>query len=161
MGCRRTIFLFMCMAVCIAACNSQPSWEALQAEIGEAYPEVREVEPAVLVQWMAEATPPLLWDVRAEEEIQVSTLPGATAKPVDLPDDKAVRIVVYCSVGYRSAAAAGKLQGKGYTNVWNLAGSIFRWANEGRPLESSGQLTTAVHPYDEHWGRYLRTEGAR
>lgn len=133
----------------------------MQDKIHRKYPNVREVEPDVLVKWMMEASPPRLWDVRAEEEFAVSHLPGAVPRPAELPDDKSLRIVVYCSVGYRSADAATKLQAKGYTNVWNLAGSIFRWANEGRPLERDGEPTTEVHGYSKRWKRYLRGENTR
>lgn len=39
-------------------------------------------------------------------------------------------IVVYCSVSYRSSILARRLQDMGFTNVYNLEGSIFKWANE-------------------------------
>ena len=42
-----------------------------------------------------------------------------------------------------------------YTNVRNLDGSIFQWANEGRPLVRGNQRVQDVHPYDENWGRLL------
>ena len=48
-------------------------------------------------------------------------------------------IVVYCSVGYRSARVARWLGRQGFTNVRNLDGSLFAWANEGRPMEADGR----------------------
>jgi hypothetical protein len=39
--------------------------------------------------------------------------------------------------------------------VRNLDGSIFAWANEGRPLERNGQPAQLVHPYDALWGKLL------
>jgi len=47
------------------------------------------------------------------------------------------------------------MQRAGVANVFNLTGSIFRWANEGRPLRSGDERVQAVHPFDEDWGRLL------
>ena len=53
-----------------------------------------------------------------------------------LPEvDKNTPIVVYCSVGYRSEKIGEKLRKAGYTNVTNLFGGLFTWANENRPLK--------------------------
>jgi 3-mercaptopyruvate sulfurtransferase SseA len=65
--------------------------------------------------------------------------------------------VVYCSVGYRSARVAHWLGGQGYTNVRNLTGSIFQWANEGRPVFRDDRPTNEVHPYDQRWGLLLES----
>ncbi len=37
----------------------------------------------------------------------------------------------------------------------NLKGSIFQWANEGRPVVRDGEPVREVHPYDAVWGRLL------
>jgi len=66
-------------------------------------------------------------------------------------------IVVYCSVGYRSARVAHWLAGQGYTNVRNLEGSLFQWANEDRPIFRDGRSTLEVHPYDRRWGLLLES----
>ena len=65
-------------------------------------------------------------------------------------------VVVYCSVGYRSSQLARRLQRAGFTNVMNLEGSIFAWANEGRPLVANGHSATLVHPYNRKFGRMLK-----
>ncbi len=107
---------------------------------------------------------PLLLDVRSAPEFAASRLPGARPVTGELVLDFAERelaqldrshpIVVYCSVGVRSAIAAQDLQLAGFTQVKNLRGSIFAWANEGRALEG-GQR---VHPYNAYWGRLLRAD---
>jgi rhodanese-related sulfurtransferase len=104
----------------------------------------------------------LLLDVRAADEFAVSHLPAAIHVPADQVLDFAEReltllnrshpIVAYCSVGVRSATAAQDLQLVGFTNVKNLRGSIFQWANEGRPMQGG----TQVHPYNRRWGWLLR-----
>ena len=67
-------------------------------------------------------------------------------------------IVVYSSVGYRGARVAHWLAGQGYSNVQDLAGSIFQWANEGRPVFRDGRPTTEVHRYDQRWGLLLESK---
>jgi rhodanese-related sulfurtransferase len=106
---------------------------------------------------------PLLLDVRQEEEYAVSHLPGARrvepeaeALPPELlalPRD--TPIVAYCSVGYRSAALVERLRAEGFTRAENLEGSIFRWANEGRPVVRDGREVAEVHPYGRAWGVLL------
>ena len=66
------------------------------------------------------------------------------------------RIVLYCSVGHRSSELAQFLMKKGYTEVYNLEGSIFAWANEGRPVYRGNERVKVVHPYDRTWGRLLK-----
>ena len=47
---------------------------------------------------------------------------------------------------------------RGFTNVRNLEGSIFEWANQGHPVERAGAPVNEVHPYDESWGTLLRED---
>jgi len=70
---------------------------------------------------------------------------------------KSDKIVVYCSVGYRSEKIAEKLEKKGYKNVHNLYGSIFEWVNQGKLVYNmKGQTTQKVHGFNPEWGRWLR-----
>jgi hypothetical protein len=50
---------------------------------------------------------------------------------------------------------AERLQKAGFTNVMNLEGSIFQWANEGRPVYRDAAEVQQVHPYDGIWGKLL------
>ena len=61
----------------------------------------------------------------------------------------------YCSVGYRSSRLAEELRARGFENVFNLEGSLFQWANEGRPLYRGEERVDQAHPYDEEWGQLL------
>ena len=101
-------------------------------------------------------------DVRTGEEYAVSHIDGAVLAPAlddaimalgDTPKD--ALIVAYCSVGWRSSALATQLKSAGYTNVVNLEGSIFEWANQGQPVVRKGIEVTDVHPFSYRWGRYL------
>jgi len=99
----------------------------------------------------------VLIDARPQVEFAVSHLRGAVRMTPDLLAklSKDTPIVVYCSVGYRSAELAQRLDSQGYKQVRNLEGSIFEWANEGRPVYSGKEQVHKVHPYDSEWGRLL------
>jgi 3-mercaptopyruvate sulfurtransferase SseA len=75
---------------------------------------------------------------------------------VGLP--KETPIVTYCAVGYRSGETADRLRAAGFTNVHNLEGSIFQWANEHRPLVREQEHVSQVHPYNVFWGRLLNDD---
>jgi len=139
-------------------------WASVQKLIHKKFPTVRELSTVALGEWLAAQNrePPLLLDARAPAEFAVSHLAGAESAPtaadaLRLLDgrDPARPIVVYCAVGYRSAAMAERLQAAGFTRVQNLAGSIFQWANEGRPVYRAGRPVRQVHPYDAKWGVLL------
>lgn len=138
-------------------------WGIVNARIHREFPEVPRMQTSELAELLnnSKEQKPLLLDVRTKAEFEVSHLagatrvePGAEVGKLALPKDKP--IVTYCSVGYRSAALAKKLREAGYTHVTNLEGSIFRWANENRPLVRDGQPTDKVHPYNRLWGTLLK-----
>ncbi|MFZ4635481.1 MAG: rhodanese-like domain-containing protein [Saprospiraceae bacterium] len=102
-------------------------------------------------------------DAREAKEFQVSHLLGA--RPVgydhfsmqsveDIPRN--ARIVVYCSVGYRSEKVSEKLISAGYQQVSNLYGGIFEWVNQGNPLYNENGPTQQVHAYSRTWGMWLK-----
>jgi rhodanese-related sulfurtransferase len=133
------------------------SWARINAYLDKDYPDVANISTKELAQLLTQSGAVLLLDARANDEFEASHLQkakrfdGAAAFISTLPKDSA--IVVYCSVGVRSAAIAKQLSASGYTNVKNLRGSIFMWANEGRPLE--GQAAPKVHPFNARWGALL------
>lgn len=141
--------------------------DGMKTLVRERFPEVQQLQPAELAAWLADTNrvQPVLLDVRTKAEFAVSHLPGARqvepkAVAADLvatlPTNRPV--VVYCSVGYRSSELAARLRRVGVTNVLNLEGSIFQWANEGRPVERDGQPVREVHPYNETFGHLLKEE---
>ena len=43
--------------------------------------------------------------------------------------------------------------------VYNLEGSLFKWANEGRPLvDFRGEKTILCHPYNAVFGKMLNRQ---
>ncbi|MBM0743436.1 rhodanese-like domain-containing protein [Phormidium sp. CLA17] len=102
---------------------------------------------------------PLVLDARSEEEYAVSHLIGARRIDINsVPIEQVLKasrnqaIVIYCSIGYRSAKVVQQLQHAGFNQVFNLEGGLFQWANEDRPLVHAGQPTQRVHPYNAVWG---------
>lgn len=143
------------------------AWRAVARDLAARYPDLPTVTTAALAERLRQPTPPLLLDARTPAEAAVSRLPGARRVDPDasaaslaaaLSDvDRAQEVVVYCSVGVRSARVASRLRQAGFRRVENLEGSIFRWANEGRPLVTGdGAPARTVHSYDAVWGRLLR-----
>ncbi len=131
------------------------------------FSEVPQISTEALAQWLASGeASPLLLDARRPEEYEIAHLPGAQRlnpdeirgrieldAPVETP------IVIYCAVGYRSSKLARRLLKQGFTNVQNLEGAIFRWANENRPLVSGAQAPTdKIHPYSNFWSRLVNRE---
>ena len=104
-----------------------------------------------------------IFDAREKEEYEVSHIPGARYlgyQSVDwnalgmVPSD--AKIVVYCSIGYRSEKIGEQLKNKGFTNVHNLYGSIFEWANRGYGLEGKdGHPTNRIHTYNKNWSKWM------
>ena len=83
----------------------------------------------------------VILDTREQEEYTLSHIEGAQhlgygqLNQTVLSDlDKDTPIVLYCSVGYRSEKIGERLKKKGFTNVYNLYGSIFEWVNQGQPV---------------------------
>lgn len=136
----------------------------IKQTVREKFPHVKQLATNELDAWLKQPNreQPLLLDARTAEEFAVSHLHGArhgaqlTAALKDYPKDKP--IVTYCAVGYRSSALAEKLQQQGFTNVANLEGSIFQWANEGRPIYKGEQIVQEIHPFDAKWGQLLKPE---
>lgn len=140
-------------------------WGLINAKIRHDFPDVKRITTTELAAWLENLgrPAPLLLDVRTQAEYDVSHLqnadhvePDAPASAVPQPKDRP--IVTYCSVGYRSGAFAEKLHAAGFSNVVNLEGSIFAWANEGRPVFRGGARVEKVHPYNRTWGLLLRKE---
>jgi len=144
----------------------RPEW--LKPLIATRFPRVDWVDTRTLAEWMtaSEHTRPLILDARSHDEFAVSHLEGALRVDPERPELGSLRVpedtsvVVYCSVGYRSAAIVEKLSAAGVDDVYNLTGGIFAWANEGRPIVKSGEPATSVHPYNDIWGYFLSQDRA-
>ncbi|GIK86264.1 MAG: rhodanese-like domain-containing protein [Burkholderiales bacterium] len=142
-----------------------PDWAGLHARVAQDFPDVDTIDAAALARRLADGEPLLLVDVRTPQEQAVSTIPGAVCVAPSIgPDGVAALakdtrpIVVYCAAGVRSARLARALVAAGATEVRNLDGGIFAWANEGRPLAGPDGPAQRVHGCDAQWERLLAPE---
>lgn len=102
-------------------------------------------------------------DAREAEEFTVSHLPGAQYIGYnDINYDilnnipKATPLIVYCTVGYRSERIANKLRDRGFTQVYNLFGSLYAWKLAGYPVvDADGERTERIHTYNKKWGSFV------
>ena len=109
----------------------------------------------------------ILLDSREPKEFKTSHLKNAKCVGYDffnmdstatqLPNNKDVKIVVYCSLGIRSEDVAEKLKKAGYTNVFNLYGGIFEWKNKDMTVyDSEEKVTENVHTFNKDWSKWLK-----
>lgn len=103
-------------------------------------------------------------DTREKDEYNVSHIPGAMFVGYDDFDwdkvenlDRSKTVIVYCSIGVRSQNIGKELKEKGFTDVKNLYGGIFLWADQDRDMHNErGVDTDAVHGYSRLWGRWVQ-----
>lgn len=105
---------------------------------------------------------PVYLDARNQEEYVVSHLPQARYLGYDTPEygqlaalAKDTPLVVYCTIGYRSERMVEELKSRGFTQVYNLYGSIYAWILAGQPIVDADGPVQRVHTYNKKWGSYL------
>jgi sodium/bile acid cotransporter 7 len=124
----------------------------LVAGIQPQIPVVPTVTAPDALAWRVDGRPLVFVDARTAPERAVSTLPGAITEETlrargPLPGE---RVVVYCTIGYRSAATTKVLREGGY-EAFNMEGSILAWLHAGGELVRDGQPTRDVHVYGASW----------
>lgn len=96
----------------------------------------------------------VLVDVRSEEEVDVSVIPGAIPKAEYEANRDRYRgrtVIAYCTVGGRSARYASELKKSGVP-VKNFKGSILQWVDAELPLVTlDGKSTRRVHTYSDRY----------
>jgi len=123
--------------------------------------------PTISVKQLAEVqNDVVILDARELEEFETSHIGDARRigyKKLDKSQLESIdtdqTIVVYCSIGYRSEKVGEKLKEMGYSQVFNLYGSIFEWVNQGNPVfDTEGNQTNKVHTYNRKWSKWVDTE---
>ena len=117
---------------------------------------------AICVKELQAESNALILDARAKEEFEISHIEDAQWVGYENFNTSFLdgighetKIIVYCSVGYRSEKIAEKITALGYTDVYNLYGGIFEWINQDLPVCNELGITQEIHPYDKIWGLWL------
>lgn len=136
-------------------------------------PKARDGWPALLVEWAEKATKRydaptltasavagldddvLIVDVREAREIGVSRIKGSMPLSSQIQRLEFIRkakgktVVVYCTVGWRSAEFAARLEEEG-VDAYNLDGGLCGWAAAGQQIVNAmGLATNEIHAYNE------------
>lgn len=139
------------------------SWSGVASDIAASFPDVTSISTNQLAALLDDPSRDVtLLDVREADEFAVSHLLGAVqvssineAATLIAAAPAHTTIIAYCSVGYRSAAFLAALQEHSNRKLYNLEGSLFRWANENRPIYRGSKRVEEVHPFSPSWGELL------
>ena len=141
---------------------AEERWAKTLRIVRETFPDVPQLSTERLGELLETDANVVLLDARSPEEFEASHLRGAVRASSFRAAQEAIKrrgekpiVVVYCSVGYRSSRLAQRLRAQGVENVFNLEGSLFKWANENRAVYRGSAQVRHVHPYDEGWGELL------
>jgi rhodanese-related sulfurtransferase len=157
----KKIVLFFSFLVVTASAFSQVQNRAfrqmLKGLLSHSVPEVTAMDAA------KDSSRTLFMDARDWREYEVSHINNAMFAGYDdfeisfmedIPKNQ--KIVVYCSVGYRSEKITERIRAAGFKNVSNMVGGIFDWVNRDLPVFNETGKTVKVHPYDKVWGVWLK-----
>ena len=119
--------------------------------------------PYITVEELQNSKDVILLDAREKKEFDVSHIKNAIYvgyKNFNLDSitekNKNKKIIVYCSIGVRSEDIGEKLIAKGYTNVYNLYGGIFRWVDHDYPVfDTTNNQTNKIHAFSKYWSKLV------
>jgi sulfur-carrier protein adenylyltransferase/sulfurtransferase len=121
-------------------------------------PAVRQIDVEQARERLDAPEPPVLVDVREQNEWNQGHIPGAVLIPLgevetriaEAAPDRSRPVLLYCASGSRSARAAQTLTELGYEDAVNVAGGFNKWAERGYASE----LESSLEP--EQVARYSR-----
>ena len=158
---RHALLLALLLTLALAACQRPPADDAARQQqmlaLYDGYrqqlPDVAEIAPAdAMASWRAGEA--VFVDARTDAERAVSTLPDAVPEAAFLADPARYagkKVIIYCTIGYRSGLLARTLAKQGVPTV-NLAAGILGWLHAGGPLaDAKGQPSKRVHVYGRSW----------
>jgi len=136
-----------------ALAEAQAPLDVFLAQVEAAYPGTPSVTASAVLTGSG-APRAILVDVREPHERAVSVIPGAITPDalarLGPPDDRP--IVVYCTIGMRSAGWTQRLRADGWGNARNLSGGVLAWAAAGGAFVAlDGRPTRHVHVYGRTW----------
>jgi rhodanese-related sulfurtransferase len=129
------------------------SIQSLYQSVLKEFPDVPDITVEEVRSLQARSENWVIIDVRPENERRVSTIPGAIT--IDewerrKPSGRSPIVIVYCTIGYRSASTARLLRDRG-VDARNLAGGVLAWSDAGLEFVNDGTKTKRVHVYGRRW----------
>jgi len=122
-------------------------------QYAEEFPLVEGITVSELQKLQQQDQKLILVDVRSPRERAVSYIPGAITTEEfehNLEQYQNEKIIVYCTIGYRSGKYAQKMQRQGI-RVLNLEGSLLAWSHiQGQLINQIG-ATKKVHVFGRQW----------
>lgn len=124
------------------ACGDKTTPENNQAASGSSQtPIFRSLSPQEAKSLIEARKDLVLVDVRSPQELYEGSISGSQLIPftdlaqgrTTLPAGKPILLI--CAVGGRSYAVGQYFSGKGYGEIYNLAGGISAWKSAGLPLQ--------------------------
>jgi rhodanese-related sulfurtransferase len=120
---------------------------------------VTNIAPQDVIQYIDDPNVVIL-DVRESYEYEPGHIPGAILMPYSsgvlaeeyqtLPTDK--MIIVYCKSGGRSAGASSFLDGKGFTQIYNMTGGFSLYSSIPDATIETGPYEPSTHV--DKWSYY-------
>lgn len=119
--------LLLVMLPLITACDSQSAVSASP------------ISSAEVIARISSTSPPVILDVRSEEEYSEGHIPGArhiahdmlASRLDEISMDRNSEIIVYCHSGKRARKAEAILEDGGFTNIRDLEGHWESWLASG------------------------------
>jgi len=143
------IFSLLVLVFLFAGCQGQTSKA------------VHTVDTGVFAEKLKTTENPQLIDVRTPEEYSSGHIGNALNINWNGNDfvasaeklDKSKPVFVYCKIGGRSAQAADKLAGMGFTEIYNLDGGIMKW-NAGAGKAATSKI---IGICDQEYGELVKS----
>ncbi|HEU0291442.1 MAG TPA: rhodanese-like domain-containing protein [Anaerolineales bacterium] len=135
----KSFIFFLLLIFILASCQSKPvTGETIVAE-GGSYQNVTPVELNTMLKnkdfVFVNVHTPFAGNIAGTDLSIPYDQITELAYLAQLPNDKNARIVLYCRSGRMSELAAAELVSLGYTSIWNLAGGMVEWEQDGYELE--------------------------
>ncbi len=159
--------------------SAAPAWaqdagrlQSTIEDVAARWPKQRHIAPGDLAGMMRDGTA-VVFDVRTVDEYAISHIDGAALVDPAMsraaflsqhgPALKGKTAVFYCAVGVRSSKLAERvgddgLKAAGAVGSANLAGGIFAWHGDEKPLVDAKGATDLVHGYDSSWGKLIKRQ---
>lgn len=124
----------------------------IYADYKKHFPSAHDISPSDAMIVMKTANV-IFVDVRETAEINVSMLPDAITRKEFLKNPskyKDVKIVAYCTIGYRSGMFVKEMEKEGI-KIDNLSGGLLAWVLEGGKVFDNHGETKRIHVYNKKW----------